>query len=438
MASALPLGIDASDTAQRGLAAAPAVDGDIDPRDLEPVRVAVVGLGYWGPNLVRNLHEIHEGEVVSVCDRRPETLEAIRRRYPAVRPTTSFEQVLADPEIEAVALATPVSTHYALGAAALAAGKHVFVEKPLAASSAEATELIHAAEEGELVLMPGHTFLYSPPVNIIRDLVATGELGQIYFVSMSRVNLGLHQSDVSVVWDLAPHDFSILRYWLQELPSRVSAVSQDCIFAGSSDIAFINLEFDSRTIAHVELSWLAPSKLRRTTIVGSRKMVVYDDTSNEPVRIFDSGVMIPPPETFGEFTLSYRTGDIISPRIKPSEPLSLELADFCRAIRTGAEPRSNAELGLDVVRMIEAVDRSLELGSAVATSVNGDSAPHADGVGTSGNGHMNGGGPRHNGRMNGHLHNGDGHRLPRPIGRREAEKAIVHERAPVSERKRER
>ena len=406
---------NAPPAAEPGLLRRGAADRDVDPRDLEPVRVAVVGLGYWGPNLVRNLHEIYEGEVVSACDRRPEALDAIRRRYPAVRLTSEFEDVLADPAVEAVALATPVSTHHRLAAAALAAGKHVFVEKPLAASSAEAAKLICSAEERALVLMPGHTFLYSPPVNIIRDLVSTGELGQIYFISMSRVNLGLHQSDVSVIWDLAPHDFSILRYWLQEVPSHVSAVSQDCILPGSADIAFVNLEFDSGTIAHVELSWLAPSKLRRTTIVGSRKMVVYDDTSNEPVRIFDSGVAAPTPETFGEFRLSYRTGDVVSPHVKPSEPLSLELADFCRAIRTGSEPRSHARLGLDVVRMIEAVDKSLDVRSAVAASANGNRAADSGGDGANGNGHMDG-----------YHENGDGHGLPadligeakRPIARR--------------------
>jgi predicted dehydrogenase len=386
---------------EQALSGAPAAGREIEPLDLEPVRVAVVGLGYWGPNLVRNLHEICEAEVVCACDRRRETLEPIGRRYPGVRLETDFEEVLADPAVEAIALATPVSTHHPLAAAALAAGKHVFVEKPLAASSDEAASLIRHAEERGLVLMPGHTFLYSPPVDIIRDLVATGELGEIYFVSMSRVNLGLHQSDVSVVWDLAPHDFSILCYWLDEVPSSVSAVSQDCIVPGSADVAFVNLEFDSGTIAHVELSWLAPSKLRHTTIVGSRKMVVYDDTSNEPVRIFDSGVITPAPETFGEFRLSYRTGDIVSPHVKPSEPLSLELADFSRAIRTGAEPRSHARLGLDVVRMIEAVDRSLALRSSVDRLSNGDNA--------------NGGDPSSNGHTNLHNGNGDRDRLSRDL-----------------------
>jgi predicted dehydrogenase len=325
-----------------------------------PIRVAVVGLGYWGPNLVRNLHEVSEAEVVAVCDLRTEALEAIGRRYPAVRRTERYEEVLADPAVDAVAIATPVSSHHPLAIRALEAGKHVFIEKPLAASSAEARELIALADRRGLVLMPGHTFLYSPPVNMIRELLARGELGDIYFISTSRVNLGLHQPDVSVVWDLGPHDFSILRYWLQETPTHVSAISRGCVIPGIPDVAFINLEFPSRTVAHVELAWLAPSKLRRTTVVGSRKMVVYDDSSIEPVRVFDSGVMLPNPETFGEYKLSYRTGDIVSPHVAPEEPLALEMADFCAAIRSGTAPRSSRELGLEVVKMIEAVDASLD------------------------------------------------------------------------------
>lgn len=329
-----------------------------------PVRVAVVGLGYWGPNLVRNLHEVPGAEVVAVCDLRPEALDRIGRRYPAVRRTTRYQDVLLDPTIEAVAVATPVATHHALAGAALRAHKHVFIEKPLAASSEEALDLIGLAEERGLVLMPGHTFLYSPPVDAIRNLISSGELGEVYFISTSRVNLGLHQTDVSVAWDLGPHDFSILRYWLGETPTHVSALSRGCIFADTPDVAFISLEFSRGTIAHVELSWLAPSKLRRTTIVGSRKMIVYDDTSIEPVRVFDSGVMIKNPETFGEYKLTYRTGDIVSPHVDAAEPLALEMSDFCAAIRSGEPPRSSAELGLEVVRMIEAVDASLESSGA--------------------------------------------------------------------------
>jgi predicted dehydrogenase len=323
------------------------------------LRFGVVGLGYWGPNLVRNLHEVEDAEVAWICDRRPDALAKMARRYPAVACTEDLGDVLNDPSVDAIAIATPVSTHFPLASLALRRGKHVFVEKPLAASSLEAVELIDIAADEELVLMPGHTFLYSPPVNMIRSLIEAGELGEIYFVSTSRVNLGLHQPDVSVAWDLGPHDFSILRYWLGETPTYVSAASRGCILPATPDVAFINLEFGSGIIAHVELAWLAPSKLRRTTIVGSEKMVVYDDTSNESVRVFDSGVMLPDPATFGQYALSYRTGSIVSPHVEPAEPLAVELADFCSAIRSGGTPRSSAALGLEVVRMIEAVDESL-------------------------------------------------------------------------------
>jgi predicted dehydrogenase len=259
-----------------------------------------------------------------------------------------------------------VSTHFELAAKALAAGKHVFVEKPLAASSCEGAELLRRARQAGRVLMPGHTFLYSPPVVLVKELIDAGELGEIYFISSSRVNLGLHQPDVSVVWDLGPHDFSILRYWLGESPTSVSAISRSCVIPGTPDVAFISLGYASGAIAQIELAWLAPSKLRRTAIVGSERMVVYDDTSAEPVRVFNSGALLPDPETFGEYRLSYRTGDIVSPRIDSAEPLFLQMQDFCRAVREQVEPRSSATLGLEVVELIEAVDRSLEDGAVPA------------------------------------------------------------------------
>jgi protoporphyrinogen oxidase/predicted dehydrogenase len=323
------------------------------------LRIGVVGLGYWGPNLVRNLVDGWSFEVAYLCDVRTQPLETLSRRYPGIPCTTDFDEMLKDETLDAVAIATPVSTHFSLAMAALEAGKHVFVEKPLAASSKEVVQLTELAAERGLVLMPGHTFLYSPAVTTIKSLIEGDELGEIYFISSSRVNLGLHQPDVSVVWDLGPHDFSILRYWLDSLPAEVSAVSRSCLLPQVPDVSFINLRYPSGTLAHVELSWLSPSKLRRTAIVGSEKMVVYDDTSNESVRIFDSGAKIPDPETFGEYQLSYRTGDIVSPRIEATEPLSLELADFAKAILEGSTPESSAAVGLDVVRTIEAVDRSL-------------------------------------------------------------------------------
>jgi len=323
------------------------------------IRVGVVGLGYWGPNLLRNLSESSMFEVAWACDVRPEVLDAIPRRHPGIACTTRVEDILRDADVDAVAIATPVSTHYALSMAALEAGKHVFVEKPLAASTEDVARLTRVADTEGLVLMPGHTFVYSPPVTTIKRLIDSGELGEIYFVSSSRVNLGLHQPDVSVVWDLGPHDFSILRYWLGAVPDEVSAMSRDCVLPGLPDVCFINMRYPSGTIAHVELAWLSPSKLRRTAIVGSKKMVVYDDTSTESVRIFDSGASIPDPETFGEYQLSYRTGDIVSPRVDAAEPLSLELADFGAAIHQRRRPLSSPEMGLDVVRTIEAVERSL-------------------------------------------------------------------------------
>jgi predicted dehydrogenase len=326
------------------------------------LRIGVVGLGYWGPNLVRNIADSPRAKVAWLCDRDPRALFSMAKRHPRTRRTTDVTEMLSDPSLDAVVIATPISTHHAIAAAALDAGKHVWVEKPFAASSSEVVDLIERAERGGLVLLPGHTFLYSPPVVKIKKLIDAGELGDIYFVSMSRVNLGLHQSDASVLWDLGPHDFSILRYWLDDLPAEVSAMTRSCVFPDIPDIAFVNMRFGNGTIAHLELSWLSPSKLRRTTIIGSSKMVVYDDTSQESVRIFDSGATLRDPESFGEYQLSYRTGDILSPRIDASEPLALEVADFCAAILDGTLPRSSLEIGLDVVRSIEAVEESLAAG----------------------------------------------------------------------------
>ncbi len=323
------------------------------------LEIGVVGLGYWGPNLARNIAEHPRSHLRWLCDFNETALAAAAIRHPGARTTTHVEELAADPDLDAIAIVTPVSTHYELAAAALDAGKHVFVEKPLANSSQEALELIDRAKQAGVVLMPGHTFLYSPPVMKIKELIDANALGDLYFISMSRVNLGLHQPDVSVVWDLGPHDFSILRFWLDDVPVQVSAMTRDCVLPGIPDVAFVNMQFSTGTIAHLELSWLAPSKLRRTAIVGSDKMLVYDDLSTEPIRIFDSGAELRDPETFGEYRLSYRTGDITSPKIEATEPLSLVISDFCAAALDGATLRSSAEIGLDVIRAIEAVDRSL-------------------------------------------------------------------------------
>jgi predicted dehydrogenase len=329
--------------------------------------VAVVGLGYWGPNLLRVLFELPDVKVKYACDLDTGRLAKAIRRYPSVEPTTEFVRVLSDPEIDAVFIATPVFTHFALASRALEAGKHVFVEKPLAASSAETDELIELADASGLSLMCGHTFIYSPPVRAVKKMIDAGDLGDIYFISSSRVNLGLHQRDVSVIWDLGPHDFSILQYWLGDLPESVSAIGRDSVVKGIPDVAFVDLSYASGTLAHVEMSWLAPSKLRRTVVVGSEKMVVYDDTSSEPVRVFDSGVDYQDPESFGEYQLSYRTGDILSPRLETIEPLAAELADFVDSVRSANPVSENRRIARDVVRLIEAAEASLdERGAPIA------------------------------------------------------------------------
>jgi predicted dehydrogenase len=332
------------------------------PAPERAITVGLVGLGYWGPNLLRVLIDTARARVGWMCDLDPDRLARFARRYPSVAATTRFEELLGDPAVNAVLVATPVHTHFELALRALDAGKHVFVEKPLAACPDEADQLVAAADDRELTLMCGHTFLYSPPVRAVKGLLESGELGDLYFISSSRVNLGLHQRDVSVLWDLGPHDFSILLYWLGEMPRTVSATGRDAIVPGIPDVAFVDLEFASGLIAHVELSWLAPSKLRRTAIVGSKKMVVYDDVSNEPIKVYDHGVVYEDPETFGQYHLSYRTGDVLAPKLDTAEPIALQLDDFVTAVTGGRPPVADVELARRVVLLAAAAEASLESG----------------------------------------------------------------------------
>jgi predicted dehydrogenase len=322
------------------------------------LQLAVVGLGYWGPNLVRAASDLEDVSVSVLCDHDPDRLYQQARRYPYAAATESIDDVLANEAIDAVLLSTPIATHHPLAKRCLEAGKHVFVEKPLATSGDECRELMATAEERGLVLMPGHTFLYSPPVVKIREMLDAGHLGDLFFVTSTRVNLGIHHSDSSVIRDLGPHDFSILHYWLGP-PYFVRAIARDSIVPGTMDVAFVDLGYDSGTLVRIELSWLAPAKLRRTVLAGRKKMVVYDDLSAEPVRVFDRGVDVIEPQSFGEHQLAYRVGDVLSPRIDVDEPLRVELADFSASIRTRLEPRSSAKVGLDVVRMVEAAEMSL-------------------------------------------------------------------------------
>ena len=327
------------------------------------INLAIVGLGYWGPNILRNAWELEDSRVSVICDRDEEALARQARRYGQSKLVADYDEVLADDEVDAICIVTPISTHYEMAKAALLAGKHVFVEKPMASSVKECDELIEIATDRGLVLMPGHTFLYSPPVVATKERLESGEIGKLYFGTSSRVNLGIHQRDVSVVRDLAPHDFSILLYWLGR-PSFLRGIARDTIVPGTFDVAFVDVGYDNGTLVHLELSWLAPTKLRRTVLVGSEKMIVYEDTNPEQVRVFDRGVEIVEPKSFGEFQLSYRTGDVLTPRLAPNEPLRVELEDFLGAIREGREPRSNMDLGRDVVQMVEATELSLSYNCA--------------------------------------------------------------------------
>jgi predicted dehydrogenase len=346
-----------------------------EDRPKSSLTCGVVGLGYWGPNLLRVLADMPDAEVKWICDLDAQRLDRFGRRYPGSARTTDVNLLLEDPEVDAILIATPVFTHFDLASKSLRAGKHTFVEKPLASSSEEASQLLRLARAEGRTLMCGHTFVYSPPVRAVKGLLDAKELGEIFFITSSRVNLGLHQPDVSVIWDLGPHDFSILLHWLGEMPSTVRAVGRDSIVPGIPDVAFVTLTYETGMVANVELSWLAPSKLRRTVVVGSQKMVVYDDGAPEPVRIFDHGVVYKDPETFGEHQLSYRTGDILSPKLDSHEPLTAELRDFADAIRSGGDTVASPAMARDVVRLAEAADHSLRQGG---TEIAIDAAPRED------------------------------------------------------------
>jgi predicted dehydrogenase len=324
-----------------------------------PLGTAVVGFGYWGPNLARNVSERPELELRALCDPSDAAAASFRSRYPGVPVCAELEDVLRDDDIDAVVVATPPQTHHAIVKRALLAGKHVLVEKPLATTAADALDLVELAEERGLVLMPGHTFVYSPSVNTVRDLIIEDVVGEVFFITSSRMNLGKYQSD-GVICDLAPHDLSILLYWLEQPVVQVSASARSVFQSGVPETAFITLTFEGGTTANVQISWLAPRKVRQMVVVGSRRMIQYDDTaSDEPIRIYDRGMDFTSPANFGEYQLTYRSGDVVIPRIDAVEPLSLELEDFARSIRTGEAPRSCAQLGLEIVQVIEAAETSL-------------------------------------------------------------------------------
>ncbi|MCD6519933.1 MAG: Gfo/Idh/MocA family oxidoreductase [Anaerolineae bacterium] len=327
------------------------------------IRVGVVGCGYWGPKLVRNFQSIPGADMYIVADLRQDRLDHIRGLYPGVRTTKDYRELLASP-VEAVAVATPVSTHYQMAKEALLHNKHVLVEKPLTRDSREAEELIALAKERGRVLMVGHTFEYNPAVQYLKEYIAKGELGRVYYINCTRVNLGIFQQDINVIWDLAPHDVSILLYILGMKPTQVSARGAAYVQPNIEDVAYVTLYFPTGIMADIRVSWLDPCKIRRITVVGSKKMIVYDDVEpTEKIKIYDKGVDAPPySDTLEEFRLSYRYGDITTPAISNAEPLELECRHFLECIREGRSPRSDGVVGLNVVKILEGANRSLKNG----------------------------------------------------------------------------
>ena len=326
------------------------------------IRIGVIGYGYWGPNLVRNFADRPDARVTVVADRRPDRLEEAQRRYPTIRVTAEASDLIADPAVDAVVIATPVALHFDLATAALRAGKHVLVEKPIAATSDEASRLIDDAARRRLVLMVDHTFVYTGAVQKIRELVRSGELGDLYYYDSVRINLGLFQQDVDVLWDLAVHDLSIMDFVLSQQAVVVSATGLSHVQGNPKNIAYMTMFFDGPMIAHVHASWLAPVKVRRTLLGGSRRMIVFDDLeTSEKIRVYDSGISVDPsPENVYQMLIGYRTGDMWAPKLAVSEALAVEAAHFVDCVSRGARPQTDGEAGLRVVRLLEAASASMQ------------------------------------------------------------------------------
>jgi predicted dehydrogenase len=326
----------------------------------DSIRVGVIGYGYWGPNIVRNLSTLDRCVVLSVCDRNAKALKRAQKTCPGVHLTTDFNEVLESPQTDAVAIVTPVWTHFDLAKQALENGKHVFVEKPFTATSAQAIELIELADKKNLRIMVDHTFLFSGAVRKIRELVDNGTLGPLYYFDSTRVNLGLFQHDVSVVWDLAPHDLSIMDHLIQERPEAVVATGGNH-FNDLADMAFITVYFPGNITAHINVNWLSPVKVRMTLIGGRDKMLVWNDLEpDEKIKVYDKGVRITNGQSVYELLVSYRSGDVWSPKVDATEALTVELGYFIDCILEGKTPSNDGIAGLRVVRLLEAAEQSLQ------------------------------------------------------------------------------
>jgi predicted dehydrogenase len=325
------------------------------------INIGIIGYGYWGPNLVRNFMETPGAAVRAVADLDSRKLETVQRRYPTVKVTTDFIDLVKDPAIHAIAIATPVSSHFELAMAALKAGKHVWVEKPVTETSLQARKLLEEAERRNLTLIVDHTFIYTGAVKKMREIVASGELGSVYYYDSIRVNLGLFQRDVSVIADLAVHDFSILDFLLGEHPVAVSASGMNHFPGTPENLAYITLFYDSGTIGHANVNWLAPVKVRQILLGGSKKMIVYDDLqASEKIKVYDSGVSFTDdPQKIYQLRVGYRSGDMWAPKLEVTEALSIECEHFVKCVEAGAQPITDARLGLRVVELIEAATSSM-------------------------------------------------------------------------------
>ena len=329
---------------------------------IQPVRIAQVGYGYWGPNLARNFAQLPGAELTYVVDASPEARATAQRLYHC-KAVATIEEALADPQVDAVVLATPARTHHDLALAALNAGKHLLIEKPLAMSVAEGRAIVQAAAQQQRVLMVGHVFEYNPAVHYIKRAIDQGELGEVYYLYSRRVNLGRVQSDINALWSIAPHDISIAIHLLGQAPAAVSCHGAACLNGQVEDVIFLTLHFPGNVLCHIHVSWLDPSKTRELTVVGSQKMIVYDDVATEgKVRIYDKGAFRKGDPIYGEFQYKLHSGDIWIPRIDMQEPLRLECAHFVDCIHTGNRPLTDGENGLRVVSVLEAGQKSLNAG----------------------------------------------------------------------------
>jgi len=328
---------------------------------MKKIQIGVVGYGYWGPNLVRNLSQSPDCEVALVCDTNPERLKHLRRLYPQVATTHRVEDLVEKPEIDAVVIATPVQWHHAMARACLNAGKHTFIEKPMTRTHAEGEELVNLATSLGLVLMVGHTFLFSPAVRRMKEIIDSGDIGEVQYITARRLNLGLFQKEINVAWDLAPHDISIILHLLGDMPTSLACHGSSHLTRGVEDVTMMYLIFKGNRCAIIQNSWLDPKKVRQMTVVGSRRMIVYDDTEPlEKLRIYDARVEAPAHyDTFAEFTYSYHYGDVYIPHIKQDEPLKLECQHFLDCIRGVTTPLTGGRDGLKVVQVLEAAARSL-------------------------------------------------------------------------------